>query len=121
MKPNLFYFIYFSPEGRITRKTYWLSSSLIAFILWVNEYYLSSVNPYLELILMVALLYPAFMLNIKRCHDLDKTGYFSLLLFIPVVNLWPLIELAFFRGNTGDNRFGNEEYTWHRELGHGET
>ncbi len=42
----------------------------------------------------------------RRLNDLDKSGWFFLLFFIPVVNLIMLIYLVFFRGSEGSNRFG---------------
>jgi uncharacterized membrane protein YhaH (DUF805 family) len=109
IKPNPVSLVYLYWKGRMTRKTYWLYFLPIALIFWINEFYISTVNVYLEAIIAISLLYPSMMINIKRCHDLGKTGYFSLPLFVPVVNLWPLIELSFHRGNVGINRYGNTE------------
>ena len=116
MKPDILNFIFFSWKGRITRKTYWLYSLPIALIFGINEFYISTFSGYLEALIAVAILYPATMINIKRCHDLDRTGYFSLLLFVPGINLWPLIELSAYKGNTDMNRYGNEEILWQRET-----
>ena len=117
INPNLLNFIFLSWEGRITRKTYWLYFLPIALIFGINEFYFSTVNVYLEAIFMIVILYPSMMINIKRCHDLDRSGYFSLLLFIPGVNLWPLIELGFYKGSRNINRYGNEENIWNPEMG----
>jgi uncharacterized membrane protein YhaH (DUF805 family) len=43
---------------------------------------------------------------IKRSHDRDRSGWFILLFLVPLLNLWPLIELLFLRGTIGSNRFG---------------
>lgn len=42
------------------------------------------------------------MLTIQRSHDMDRSGWFALLVIIPIVNLifW------FIRGTEGENRFG---------------
>lgn len=109
MKPDILNYIFFSWQGRITRKTYWLYSLPIALLFGINEFYISNFSVYLEAIITVVILYPATMINIKRCHDLDKTGYFSLLLFVPGINLWPLIELSVYKGSTDMNRYGNGE------------
>jgi len=43
-----------------------------------------------------------FMLTIQRCHDLDRSGWLSLLVLVPLVNLMFLI----IPGTDGPNRFG---------------
>lgn len=45
-------------------------------------------------------------LSVKRAHDRGRSGWFVLVLFIPLVQIWPLIELWFLRGTTGDNQYG---------------
>jgi uncharacterized membrane protein YhaH (DUF805 family) len=61
----------------------------------------------LALIIVLVLLVASSMLAIKRFHDRDKSGWFVLISFIPVIGpIWLLIELGFLRGSAGDNRFG---------------
>jgi len=43
---------------------------------------------------------------VKRLHDRNHSGWFALLLLVPLVNLWPAIEIMFLRGTRGPNRFG---------------
>lgn len=45
----------------------------------------------------------------KRWHDQDKSGWFSLLLLIPILGwlIW-LVMLGFIGGSPGPNRFGDE-------------
>jgi uncharacterized membrane protein YhaH (DUF805 family) len=31
-----------------------------------------------------------------------------LLNLVPILNIWPAIELGFFKGTTGENRFGDD-------------
>lgn len=47
-----------------------------------------------------------FMLGIRRLHDLNKSGWFMLLMLVPVVNLAFLLYLWFMPGTVGYNRFG---------------
>ena len=46
----------------------------------------------------------------KRCHDLGKSGFFGLLLLIPLVNFIFGIYLAFFKGDENDNEYGASPY-----------
>jgi uncharacterized membrane protein YhaH (DUF805 family) len=42
----------------------------------------------------------------RRLHDADKSGWFALICFIPIVNLAFVLWLCFENGNAGPNRFG---------------
>ena len=45
--------------------------------------------------------------DVKRYHDRDKTGWWVLVVLIPVVGfVWLLVECGFLRGTTGPNRYG---------------
>ncbi|MBX3327359.1 MAG: DUF805 domain-containing protein [Nitrospira sp.] len=56
----------------------------------------------------VAISYLAIVVAIKRAHDRNRSGFFILLFLVPGINLWPIVELTFFRGTSGPNRFGND-------------
>ena len=45
-------------------------------------------------------------LSIRRLHDLDKSGWFVLLLCVPIVNILFSLYMLFFKGTEGPNRFG---------------
>lgn len=46
--------------------------------------------------------------SIKRFHDRDKSGFWVLIIFVPVIGpLWQLIECGFLSGTDGPNSFGN--------------
>lgn len=46
------------------------------------------------------------MLSIRRLHDLNKSGWFMLILLIPVVNLIFAIYMYLAKGTSGENRYG---------------
>ena len=53
------------------------------------------------------MIYPAVVVNIKRFHDRNKSGWWVLIALIPLVGaLWIVIECGFLRGTVGDNRYG---------------
>ena len=50
---------------------------------------------------------PAILVYIKRFHDRDKSGWWMLIVLIPIVGaIWFLVELGFLAGTPGLNRFG---------------
>ena len=59
------------------------------------------------LIATIVLIYPSIVLYAKRWHDRGKSGWWTLILLVPVIGgLWMLIECGFLRGTDGPNRFG---------------
>jgi uncharacterized membrane protein YhaH (DUF805 family) len=53
-------------------------------------------------------MYASIAMLIKRSHDRNRSGHFIWLMFIPIINLWPAIELSFFKGTEGPNKFGDD-------------
>jgi uncharacterized membrane protein YhaH (DUF805 family) len=49
-----------------------------------------------------------FLFAKRRLNDLNRTGWFVLLFFVPLVNLLLLIYLVFFPGTYGGNDYGPE-------------
>ena len=69
---------------------------------WVGD-----IPPVIIFILQILTTYVWLALCVKRYHDLDKSGWWALVGFIPIVGpIWILIELAFKEGTPGDNRYG---------------
>jgi uncharacterized membrane protein YhaH (DUF805 family) len=61
----------------------------------------------LSIILGILQYWVAIAASVKRWHDLDKSGWWILINFIPCIGgLWALIETGFFRGTIGDNHYG---------------
>jgi uncharacterized membrane protein YhaH (DUF805 family) len=45
--------------------------------------------------------------GVKRWHDRNKSGWWVLIAFVPVIGgLWYLIECGFLRGTSGPNNYG---------------
>ena len=45
--------------------------------------------------------------SVKRYHDRNKAGWWVLIALIPYIGtLWQVVELGFFAGNPGPNRYG---------------
>jgi uncharacterized membrane protein YhaH (DUF805 family) len=99
--------VYFHWRGRISRKSYWLFGLLPAAILLMDRFVLLGlVDAWASWLMLFVGSAPSIMIDIKRSHDLGRSGWFTLLLFVPLLNIWPLIELGFIKGNDGVNRYG---------------
>ncbi len=81
---NRFISVYLLWHGRASRKTYWIFLFPIAALLLVNKNLVSKINEPFSWLLLAIIIYTSTMINIKRCHDRNRTGYFSLLL-IPLI------------------------------------
>ena len=92
-------------RGRVSRKTYWLCGLLPATVVSLIGWRLDPPLWLVPIVLLVVI-YIVLMLSIKRSHDLGGTGFFSLLLLVPLLNLWPLIMFGFFKGTEGENKYG---------------
>lgn len=118
-----FQHMFLSFDGRLRRLHFWIG----AIILWVVQMVIMSVtfggmaaaaaahNPgamfagpaAIGWILVLALIYPSLALQVKRWHDRDKTGWMTLIAFIPLIGaLWVLIECGFMDGTPGPNKYG---------------
>jgi len=109
----------FGFQGRITRLDFWLAQLTYVVLILAAIYGLSGVahswgetasSQYTLGAVMVAgyigFIWSSFAVAIKRYHDRDKSGWWVLLSFIPIVAVFVLVELGFFEGTRGTNRFG---------------
>ncbi|ESW59584.1 MAG: hypothetical protein Q27BPR15_16705 [Rhodobacter sp. CACIA14H1] len=56
----------------------------------------------------LATLLPGIAVGVRRLHDIDRTGWWLLLAFIPLIGTIVLIVFFASRGTAGPNRFGND-------------
>lgn len=54
----------------------------------------------------LAIFLPALAVLIRRLHDTDRSGWWSLILLIPVLGLIGIIVLAALEGTPGPNQYG---------------
>ncbi|WP_062212549.1 DUF805 domain-containing protein [Aureimonas sp. AU12] len=51
--------------------------------------------------------YVSLAISAKRWHDRGKSGWWQLLLLVPVIGfIWVLVDTGFLKGTDGPNRFG---------------
>jgi len=98
-------------SGRAARSEYWwfsLFTVLVSVVAQILDALLAvSVGiAGLDLIATFGLLIPSIAVATRRLHDLDRSGWWQLLLFIPLVGWIVLLVWYCTRGNAGPNRFG---------------
>ncbi len=60
----------------------------------------------LSSVFSLATLLPGLAVGARRLHDIDKSAWWLLLCFVPVIGWILLLVWAVFEGTKGDNRFG---------------
>jgi uncharacterized membrane protein YhaH (DUF805 family) len=130
-------FLFLSYAGRIGRGAYWLGHAGLIVLQWLAIWVLLQLShstidqlsilqdgqthelpPQVAqdlmmhigvpvLIVIALFLYPSYAIATKRWHDRGKSGWWSLIVFVPIIGgLWALIELGFLGGNEGPNEYG---------------
>ena len=128
---------FFQWKGRLNRKRYlkrmlalWIPGSILCLAVLISVtaivlgrnmqvphlsmHYLILLRNTLTGIMPLALLpflISSYTLMIRRLHDLDLSGYFSLMNFVPLVNLGLMIYLFFAEGTRGANIYGSDPLT----------
>ena len=114
----------FGFEGRMNRARFWLVAlgifvvEAIAFAAMGGAALLSAdreraiaaIGPIAGIVMAIVLLVAAWIslaVAVKRYHDRDKSAWWLLVLFVPVIgHLWYLIECGFLPGTPGPNVYG---------------
>ena len=117
---------YFSCSGRLNRKPYicrgiavTFVSTALAFLLFFAfagfppsrqykypEYVWLHVA--LFILIFVLTIWVGFSLGVRRCHDVEKSGWWLLLGLIPYINVAWGLYLIFKRGTIGQNKYGDD-------------
>src|SRR5271170_3738760 len=88
-------------DGRASRSEYWYFH-LFAFLATMT----AILTSFFIFVFLLGLLLPSLTVNVRRLHDIDKSGWFIFIPCIPLIG--PIILLVWHceRGTYGDNRFG---------------
>ncbi|WP_284126054.1 DUF805 domain-containing protein [Parerythrobacter aestuarii] len=107
-------------SGRSRRKEYWmffLFVMIVYIVLWMLGGGMAEMDdPYAEpemniwmialVIFALATFIPGLAVQVRRFHDQDKSGWFVLLGFIPLVGGLIVLVFMCLEGTRGENRFG---------------
>lgn len=117
-KEAVFKELFFTSAGRLNRKSYIYRSIFLSFALGIIQLILELATAAIEAlellfaVMILALCIFGFVASImmlaRRLHDLDKSGWWMLLLFVPLVNILFYIYILFFKGTEGPNQYGED-------------
>jgi uncharacterized membrane protein YhaH (DUF805 family) len=103
---------YASARGRASRSEYWywtLFSVLVGIVALAADYVVfpSSAWGPIDTLSSLALLLPSWAVAIRRLHDINRSGYWLLIVFtiigIPLLIYWDCVK-----GTDGDNDYGSD-------------
>ena len=94
-------------NGRASRQEYWmfnLFNFIFTIVVGFIDVFLSL--GFLSLLYVLAILIPGLAVLVRRLHDVNKSGWWFFINFIPIIGaIWMLILLCT-DGNPGENSYG---------------
>jgi uncharacterized membrane protein YhaH (DUF805 family) len=96
-------------SGRARRTEYWLFflfNLVIAMVLGVVDFLLGTLGA-LGAVFALAILIPSIAVAARRMHDTNRSGWWLLIAFIPVIGTIALIIFLLLDSDPGENRFGS--------------
>ncbi|MGI9354706.1 MAG: DUF805 domain-containing protein [Rhizobiaceae bacterium] len=109
---------YVTFSGRAPRQEYWmftLGVVILSIIAAVIDAFVFGASPesfgILGLIVSLAHLLPGIAVTIRRLHDTNRTGWWILIAFVPLLGAILLLVFMVFGSDEGDNEYGPNPYT----------
>lgn len=96
-------------SGRARRAEYWyfvLFNIIIGAVLGIISRVIGDDNNILAYIYSLALLIPGLAVEVRRLHDIGKSGWWIFISLIPLIGTIWLIVLLATDSNPGENKFG---------------
>jgi uncharacterized membrane protein YhaH (DUF805 family) len=102
---------YVTFSGRARRAEYWwfiLATILVSLVLGFIDGLLGLGGEFglLSSIWSLAVFLPSLAVGVRRLHDTDRSGWWMLISFLPLIGLIVLIVFFAQKGTDGANRFG---------------
>lgn len=99
-------------SGRAGRREYWMFV-LVYMLIYIGLAILTAIMPNMlakllglvTLVFAVGLLIPSIAAGVRRLHDSDHSGWWMLLMLVPLAGLY-VLYLLIIEGTSGSNRFG---------------
>lgn len=94
-------------SGRARRKEYWYFV-LFNIIISIAVSIIGSIlgTTLLDKLYALAILLPGLAVSVRRLHDIDRSGWWLLLIFIPIAGPIILLVFAVTNGTQGANQYG---------------
>lgn len=114
-----------SLNGRIGRQQFWIGFVILIVISLILQFIMSAlgfstqIDPITGeipdgfwigfLVPILITLWPSICIYGKRYHDRNKSAWWMMIIFIPLIGIiWMIIELGFLKGTEGSNVYGDD-------------
>jgi uncharacterized membrane protein YhaH (DUF805 family) len=98
--------------GRARRPEYWywvLFGLLVGIVAGtLDAIVFGSTSQVFSLLSSLGLLLPNLAVTVRRLHDIDRSGWWMLILLLPIIGAIVLFVFMCLRGTAGPNRFGQD-------------
>ena len=107
-------------DGRARRKEYWMFTLFNVIFIFLTQaidnligvtfdiYGIPLGFGYIYSLYTLALFIPSLAVVVRRLHDVGKSGWMYLLIFIPLIGFIWLFVLAVTNGDKGENKYGKD-------------
>ncbi|TVR27597.1 MAG: DUF805 domain-containing protein [Balneolaceae bacterium] len=95
--------------GRARRKEYWsftLGNFIISLLLGGAGFGIGLGSEYLGMLFSLFVFIPSLAVGVRRLHDTGKSGFWLLILFVPVIGFFVLLYFFLLDSDTGSNQYG---------------
>jgi uncharacterized membrane protein YhaH (DUF805 family) len=89
-------------KGRASRSEYWWFFLFCLIVEIIGH----AINLNLYLIVALAVLLPSLTVLVRRLHDINRTGWWALILLIPVIGWIVILIFALMESTPGPNNYG---------------
>ena len=106
----------FSFSGRAGRAEYWKFCIIYAVLMIIAGFIDGSMapaddpfafpTPWAEILVTLITLIPSIAVSVRRLHDRNKSGWWMLICFIPIIGaFWLLVDCGFLPAKEEDNSY----------------
>ncbi|QYJ69193.1 DUF805 domain-containing protein [Flavobacterium litorale] len=112
-------------KGRARRSEYWyfvLFNIIVGIVLGIIDTYLLNMEDFSPLanIYNLVILIPSIAVSVRRLHDVGKSGWYYLLILLPIIGWIWLLVLFVTDGDNGPNEYGEDpkaDYSEFNDIG----
>ena len=94
-------------DGRARREEYWMFTLINFLISIILGFIAGAIGlKFLSYVYSIALFVPSIALGARRLHDTNRSGWWQLLCFIPIIGWLVLLYWYVTDSDTGSNQYG---------------
>lgn len=107
---------YVNFRDRACRSEFWywaLFTNILSIVAFVIDLMLKTQLPIAVWLVMLPIYIPTLAIGVRRLHDVDRTGWWILISFIPLIGVLVLFIWWVTKGTDGPNQFGPDPLAAH--------